>query len=103
MYVLFKVQGADGVVTCLEVAKKYYSRPVDVHQIHTEEGEATFPFSVECCNSTVPQPPFLVIHYYSLYLVFCAPLLCVSFVRDALTDVSGGMYADCSEFVVWSQ
>ena len=47
------------LVTCLEMAKKHYSRPVDLHQIHTENGEATFPFSVECCNSTIPSPSLL--------------------------------------------
>jgi hypothetical protein len=39
-------------VTCLYPARRYYSRPIDVHQVQTQTGQPTFPFAVESCNST---------------------------------------------------
>ena len=32
---------------------EYYSRPIDVHRVQTPSGFDTFPFAVECCNSTL--------------------------------------------------
>ena len=43
------------IVTCLYEAKHYFSRPTDMHHIQSEQGQGTYPFAVQCCNSTLPQ------------------------------------------------
>jgi hypothetical protein len=39
-------------VTSLYQAKHYFTRPVDMHNIQTSQGAGTFPFAVQCCNSS---------------------------------------------------
>src|SRR5579859_62688 len=40
------------IVTCLHEARYFFSRPIDMHNVQMESGEGTFPFAVQCCNST---------------------------------------------------
>jgi hypothetical protein len=41
-------------VTSLYQAKHYFTRPIDMHTIQSSRGAETFPFAVQCCNSTLP-------------------------------------------------
>ena len=46
-------------VTCLHEARHYFSRPIDCHNVQSEQGSGTFPFAIQCCNSIPPNVTWL--------------------------------------------